>query len=460
MKIPRSWLIEGITFITLSILGMFIAVSLLGQSRFTVDAFEVMVSLNPFHGGNSVINIPPIGEIKAATHWLPFQLEVTFLDLNLDLLSQNIEIHDIENWQERIIHQARWAIVWFALRNLLASFLGGCLAVYFFTPFKKHFWKGGLLSAGVFVLIAIFTLVIPFNLEAFDNPQYHGALSAAPWAMNFFDDGLVAVQSIGEQLQYITTNLAYLFENMEQLTPRETESSLKVLHVSDIHNNPAAIEFMEKAINVFDLDLVVDTGDITDYGTPLEADLVSGVGDLPVPYVFIPGNHDSPEVVEHLNDQGVIVLENEIKEIKGLRVAGITDPAASSAEKVIVEDQAAVENYARSVKPLLEEDKEKLDVLAVHKPFIGEILSDYAPVVLHGHTHQASAEETEDTIFINAGTTGASGIRGLERGEDPYSMYILYFNPSEDNGMSLSVADFISVPQLPGGFNLQRVYFD
>ena len=57
-----------------------------------------------------------------------------------------------------------------------------------------------------------------------------------------------------------------VFSRMDSLASTE-ESVVRVLHVSDIHNNPVAFDFMEQIINNFNVDFVIDTGDITDYGT-------------------------------------------------------------------------------------------------------------------------------------------------------------------------------------------------
>ncbi len=461
MKNTFSLSTNVIILVILSLLGMFLALELLGDTHLTIDAFDIVISLTPFQRGVTSINLPPVGEISALTHWLPFQLEITFLNVNLDMLSDNVEnIENLKEWQDKLISEAIWAAVWFGLRSILVSFLGGGLAAFFLASphIPRRFLKGGLLGALFFILLILFTVVIPYNPMAFESPQYYGVLSAAPWALSFFDQGLTAVQTLGERLQTIGDGFIYLFEGLEQLTPLETGTSLKVLHVSDIHNNPAAIEFMEKVVYNFDIDMVIDTGDITDYGTIPEAELVSAVADMEVPYVLAPGNHDSPRVINYLRDRGVIVLENEIQEVLGLQIAGISDPAAASYYEVVTPEEEVIE-YAYSVEPFLKESTVKPDLLAVHNPLIGEILAEYAPVILCGHTHVPSVNETDDYIMINAGTTGAAGIRGLERPEENYSMFILYFNQDEADNHFLAAADYISVPQIPGGFNLERFFF-
>ena len=50
---------------------------------------------------------------------------------------------------------------------------------------------------------------------------------------------------------------------------------------------------MRQVVDQFDVDAVLDTGDITDWGSEPENRLITSVGTLDVPYVYIRGNHDS-----------------------------------------------------------------------------------------------------------------------------------------------------------------------
>ena len=50
---------------------------------------------------------------------------------------------------------------------------------------------------------------------------------------------------------------------------------------------------MRQVTEQFGVDAVLDTGDITDWGSSPENRLIGSVGTLGVPYVYIRGNHDS-----------------------------------------------------------------------------------------------------------------------------------------------------------------------
>jgi hypothetical protein len=74
--------------------------------------------------------------------------------------------------------------------------------------------------------------------------------------------------------------------------------------------------------------VVVDTGDITTWGTEVESTTLSRIGDLKVPYVFVRGNHDSrlTQAAVAVN-RNAVVLDGDVRRVGGLVVAGIGDPA-------------------------------------------------------------------------------------------------------------------------------------
>ncbi len=456
----RQYLLMIITAFT----GMLIAVTIAGPIIIPVGAFEVLAVITPFRDGVTVINLPPIGEIRADTHLYFFELNLTLMNVDVEALSLSANRAPcLDSWLDELMAEARRGFIRIISGISLVTFLAGSLLTFFLCPrpLCRKFWQGGVLAVMFFALFLTVTLIIPYDLAAFEAPQYSGLLGAAPWAMNFFESGISAVQSMSEQLQSVTGNIFYLFRHFEKLDPVETASSLKVLHVSDIHNNPAAVDFILRVVEQFRIDLVLDTGDITDYGTPLETELVSKVAEIPVPYVLIPGNHDSPAVVNILGEAGIMVLDNEIREIKGLTIGGIADPAAYSSETVSVEKDEADRYMAFVKEKFLRKGRDDLDIIMIHDPSMAGQIMDLAPLILAGHTHRAGAKREKGTLIINPGTTGASGIRGLNNLQQAsYGMCILHFRADEKGKLFLSAGDFITIPQISGGFRLERVLFN
>ena len=93
---------------------------------------------------------------------------------------------------------------------------------------------------------------------------------------------------------------------------------INILHISDIHNNPAAFDFIRRITDIYNIDLIIDTGDRVDYGTVLEMEfLAHSMDGIDVPCVFIP-EITIPLVIEKLKmSENVSVLEEGIMERQG-----------------------------------------------------------------------------------------------------------------------------------------------
>lgn len=317
----------------------------------------------------------------------------------------------------------------------------------------------GLLSVLILALLLGATLIYPYDTGAFANPRFEGALAAAPWIIGLAEQAADTVSALSEQLGVMAANLEKISSRLDQFSPPFESGGIRVLHVSDIHNNPAAFDLIDKVTESFQIDLIIDTGDITDYGSELETELMARLTGLPLPYLFVPGNHDTPQSVEMLRREGAIILEPEPVEVAGLRIAGLADPAAATqAPEVFAEEALLKESLPGGA---LLEDKNPPHIFAVHNeimagPFLGKL-----PLILCGHSHSAKIhfDDESGTIVVNAGTTGAAGVRGLLAPHKiPYSAVILNFSPDPDRGFKLTAADLITIEQLQDSFTLQRFY--
>ncbi|NLG85131.1 MAG: metallophosphoesterase, partial [Firmicutes bacterium] len=237
----------------------------------------------------------------------------------------------------------------------------------------------------------------------------------------------------------------------------EAGEDLRVLHVSDIHNNPAAYKLIAALAEGFAVDLVVDTGDLTDYGTPLEGGLAAAIARLKVPYVFVPGNHDSPEVISRLRRlKNVVVLAGRPVKVKGLWLLGLPDPAAMTWT-----NEAPLEGVlARAGEELLstwEASTVKPDLVVAHNFAMLRPLLGKAPVLLHGHDHRASLQEMEGSLIVDAGTSGAAGYRGLASEKAvPYTLNLQYWRKEAGGSFRLVAVDAISLDGLGGRLQVTR----
>lgn len=114
-----------------AVLGMFAAAAFFSSVRFSFSAFEFSVELIPFQHGETIIFLPPLGELRAATHLFPFTLQITLLNLSIDTLAANLEVIAASRNISYLEEQVRSRLLYFLLRNAAIVFLcGGGVGVY------------------------------------------------------------------------------------------------------------------------------------------------------------------------------------------------------------------------------------------------------------------------------------------------------------------------------------------
>ncbi len=436
-------------------------ISLLGNFTTAIDAFQVDLGITVFDHGMTQLALPPLGRVRARTHMPPLMFKVSLVNINLEQLQQTIGQVDDEQFQDDLRHSARRTVQIFIARLMLLAGLGGMAGPYFFGDRDRR----RLLAAGLAGVLILGTLLVvsyaTYQPLAFMNPEFEGILEAAPWMFGLLEEALFKVRTLGEQLEVIAVNINSLFEQVERLEPVGTvDGLLKVAHISDLHNNPAGMDFVAQVINSFAVDLVIDTGDITDFGTPIEAELAVPIENFGIPYIFVPGNHDSPDIISRMQElENVLVLEEGVVTVKGLRIAGIADPSSRDTGMVVAADYV-LDDYAERLHRVLDEAEEAPHAVAVHHPRIARSFIGRVGVILTGHTHQLDIIETGGSVMINAGTTGASGIRGLQaRRETPFSLVLLHWDKDSEGEFYLKAADIIRVFQRASGFSLERQLF-
>ena len=202
--------------------------------------------------------------------------------------------------------------------------------------------------------------------------------------------------------------------------------------------------------------MIIDTGDLTDYGSSLEAELITRLTALPVP-MFLYRATTIPQVIETMRQKGP--LSSKSRPLRSWGCASSALPTLPQAGRsVAIASEEYLRSCGREAYRLLLNEEIEPDIVAVHNPLAGEGFSGQVPLILSGHTHRARVT-LESTISINAGTTGAAGVRGLYApGENPYSMVVLYFDRSEGERQTLVMADLLSVHQNQDSFTLQRYY--
>lgn len=451
---PIVWLL------LLAAVGALVLVQVAGSQGFQLGPFDVEGRVSFMLPGKTQLAIPPVGTITAATHRSPLGLVFTLTNIRWENLKEVLRAPVGQPELEALLRKKALAVFQvLALRLLVLGFLGGVLGTLFIPGRNRRRALLGGFTGFFVILVLLLSALVTYNTNAFHDPTFDGIIQAAPWMMGLVDQGMAKVRALGEQLTLLSKNLYRLFERLDNLTPLGVEGDIRVLIISDLHNNPAAFDFVEQTARSFRADFVIDAGDVTDYGTPLEAELLTRLKNLNIPYLITPGNHDSPQVVAKLRTiKNVTVLDKEIVEVAGVYVAGIPDPSSKS-QMMATAPRAVADQYVSQLWKLITESAQKPHILVAHDPRIARPFIGVVPTVIYGHTHNLLIEERNGSAVINPGTTGAAGIRGLTTNEEiSYTLTLLHLNKTAE-GYQPAAVDVVRVFNQKSGFTIERELF-
>ena len=447
-------------------LGAVIAIALFNQARASLSSLDFQMSLQLFNKAETEIVVPPLGTVSAKTHLSPVKISLLLNNINLksaeELLVQEIEQQKII---DNLLMELSQFLKGYVVKIIGLGIVGAMIAVFLHNPGNLKAWMVGGLAGLFFSSTLVGSVYLTYDYSQFYQPQYYGALENAPWVLNTLQEGLTKFGQLGAKIQTVVQNVDTLYRRLDNSDlVGVDDNALRILHVSDIHNNPLAFQLIEKIVHNFEVDIIVDTGDMTDFGTPFEALLADRIESLEVPYLFVAGNHDSPQVIDTLKRlKNVINVSGEIINVQGFNFVGINDPASASND-LILADQTTMAEYARQLKKLIDSAGVVPDLLLVHNPWLAKQFTGQIPLILYGHNHQYEIEINQNTVLVDAGTTGAAGVRGFMTAQEiPYSLVLLNFQKqtAELDGQSwkLESADIIKLFNGKAGFTVEHQAF-
>jgi predicted phosphodiesterase len=271
--------------------------------------------------------------------------------------------------------------------------------------------------------------------EALSQPTYTGLLVNANSLIGSAEDIVARFDAYRASLEDLVANVGSLYATISALpAPGGNTDSIALLHVSDLHLNPAGFDLVRQVVDQFQVDGVLDTGDITDWGSQPENQLITSVGTLDVPYVYIRGNHDSAATAALIAAQpNATVLAGTQVTVAGISIVGVADPRFTP-DKSSGDDEAGEEVLVQTGETLAEVAEELPEppaIAMVHDPRQAPPLDGVVPVVLAGHTHDREVSELDDgTLLMVQGSTGGAGLRGLQGDfPEPLTCTVLYLDP-------------------------------
>ncbi|MFI2662754.1 metallophosphoesterase [Micromonospora carbonacea] len=441
-RVRRAGVVLAVLMIAL--VGAVIGTLAGGRVHTDIGPFRAELSITPSLEGGTTVDIPPLGALQLDSHDGP-----THLTVGLGALDQRRTealIDDpasISRASQSAVTDVRNGVLRLGLRTVGAAVLVTLvLAGLVFRDTRRTAWAGGLsllVTAGSLGLAA--STIRP---QAIEEPRYEGLLVNAPAIVG--DARRIAndYTKYAEQLQRLVGNVSQLYTTVSALPVYEpAPGTTRVLHVSDMHLNPTGWQLIRTVVEQFGIDVVIDTGDITDWGSEPEASFVGSIGLLKKPYVYIRGNHDSGKTAAAVAQQpNAIVLNNSTTTVAGLTIAGIGDPRFTPDKETSPAGSGLTSEVANQVigagdqlAATVRKSPRPVNIALVHDPASAGPLSGTCPLVLAGHTHARQISKLPQapgqmpTQLMVEGSTGGAGLRGLE-GEKPtpLSMTVLYFD--------------------------------
>ncbi|MGP5483957.1 metallophosphoesterase [Brachybacterium alimentarium] len=433
-----------------AILGAIVGIMLVPATRVDIGPLTASVHLKPSLSSETVMLLPPVGEVSFDTHTAPVRIEARVQ--GVDIAKAEALFYSDTGFSE-LTETAPEAITAAAAKNATLNALfaaaGAGLAVGLtFRRFRRALVAGGCTVA--LVGVSVVATSVTFKPESLYQPKFDGLLSQATYIADLGQATAADYQSYRSTLAEFVGQVSALYIAADSLpVGLDQENLLTVLHVSDIHDNPQAYDVIEQLNSQFAIDLVIDTGDIVSWGTPVETQQLSVIGELDVPYVFVAGNHDGAAAEAKIAEQpNATVVQNEVVTVAGLRIAGIGDPRfAADDDSDAGGWEAGTEAMAASgfqlgdtITAYDEEHPEApVDLALMHDPTQPQGLEGRVPLVLSGHMHTSKVELDRDgsgTDWFTVGSTGGAlasgGVAPVLQGDDPLDLTarMLYFDKS------------------------------
>ncbi|SCX45910.1 Predicted phosphohydrolase, MPP superfamily [Klenkia marina] len=432
----RSWvpvLVRWLQRVVVALVGATLGVLLLGRVEAPIGPFDATVAFTPAISGGAELEIPPLGALAVDAYDGPLRLDVQLRRVD-QVRAQALATDpaQLDGVVDRVSADLRTAVEQLAWTTGAAALGGAAL----FSVIALRRTREPFIAVGLATVLLAGTAglgVATWRPEALSQPTYTGLLVNANSLIGSAQDIVARYDAYRASLEDLVSNVSTLYSAVSTLPdPAATGDSVTLLHVSDLHLNPAGADLVGQVVAQFGVDGVLDTGDVVDWGSPAENQTFGWIGALGVPYVYIRGNHDSAVTAAAVAAQpNAVVLDDTGTTVDGISVVGAPDPRftpdkdAEGATQTLEETGQELVDYIGTLD-------DPPSIALVHDPKQAPPLDGVVPLVLAGHTHEREVSVLEDgTRLMVEGSTGGAGLRGLQ-GEDPtpLSCTVLYLDPA------------------------------
>jgi predicted MPP superfamily phosphohydrolase len=419
--------------LALALVGALTAVLLFGRTSAPIGPFDATLAFRPF-GGGAQVDIAPLGSLDVDVYDGPLHLQVTLERVDQErarlLATDPVRLDGVV---DQVTSDLRGAVTRLVCITAVVAIGGAALTS--FVVLRRP--REPLIAAGM--TVALLTGCAGLGLatwrpEAMTQPTYTGLLVNANSLIGSAKDIVARFDAYRASLENLVVNVGSLYSALSRLpAPGGNKDTVALLHVSDLHLNPAGFDLMRQVADQFRVDAVLDTGDITDWGSQPENRLISAVGALRVPYVYIRGNHDSATTASLIASlPNATVLDDSVTTVDGIVIAGARDPLFTP-DKTTGDDHAGtdvLEKSGAALAAFIEKQPKPPVIAMVHEPAQAAPLDGVVPLVLAGHTHKRKVTRMPGgTLLMVQGSTGGAGLRGLQGDfPEPLTCTVLYLD--------------------------------
>ncbi|MEV3967181.1 metallophosphoesterase [Streptomyces sp. NPDC050698] len=432
---PHPWT-RALGLVAVVLLGAWLGLLVVGNVRVPVGPMNTTMTLRPSFTGGTKINISPLGALQLDSHIAPVRLDVNVDQLDPDR-SQALVDHPerLSGLQDEVAQDVTRGTLDLALRSGVAVVTGATalgLAVY--RRPRRALAAGGL--ALTLLAASGGTAYATWRPDSVLEPKFSGLLTSAPSLVGNARSIVTEFDVYQKELARLVTNVTKLYDATSTLPAYAPDpSTIRVLHVSDIHLNPASWKIIASLVQQYKVDVIVDSGDTMDHGTAAEYGFLDPIEDLGAPYVWVRGNHDSMITQRYMERlKNVHVLDDGRAEtIRGLRFAGIGDPQFTPDRSGQTGAEQSQELAGARLATALHDQSDAgtpVDIAIAHEPSAARGVDGEVPLALAGHLHHDEMEVLPyGTRLRIEGSTGGSGLRAIEgKHPDPIEASILYFD--------------------------------
>jgi predicted phosphodiesterase len=432
--VPGTWrrVARWITVGAVGIAGAWVALLLVGPLGYPVGPFDVEYLIRP-GPGRTDIGLPPFGRLSVDTHAAPLHLTATLVSVDPDQGAEAIRSSDIATLTATVEREGLSALRAHALRALAIAVVGAASAGLLVYRTRWRVALAATAAATTLLGAAAGLATTTYRPEAFLEPTYSGSLRTAARLLGPIREAGARLEEFRSEIGRLAQETLAAYEGLSA-DPALSPDAVAVLHVSDIHASPLGMDFAQQVADSFEVDLVLDTGDITTFGTQLETSILERISGFGVPYAFVQGNHDSTAVTAIIGGEpNAVILDGKAATVSGLTIFGAPHPLYTPDPGFDLSHEEIEEAVRQAGAELAQELTAAVEVpavLAVHDDRMAEAAAGLVPLVVSGHFHEAGQRVIDGTLFLRTGTTGGGGLDTFRSEVKPYplSAQILYFD--------------------------------